>query len=276
MTVSEASAPEGGPRSPMRPSLRPDRFRHILNELRFQVSRETVSTGTLTGEAELTPFMHAPGTPHLRTSILIVWADMLSGLLALAGMRPRVPVTLELDVNLYRPAPGDGLLRAVGTTVKRGRSVQVFESTFAGADGTPFAFSTGLFMASPDATLSAPSETDSMPAIISAPALSVPLGDRAGLVRVAPGVTRLPLAADGLNSSNTMNGGLIGMTAEEAVLSLAPPGSTVSSLALRYLSPVRVGPAIATATGASGLYHVEVRDAGAGDRLAVLATARTF
>jgi acyl-coenzyme A thioesterase PaaI-like protein len=263
-------------RPSLQPSPRPDRFRHILNELHFQVSRETVDSGTLTGEAQLTPFMHTPGTPHLRTSILIVWADMLSGLLALAGMRPRVPVTLELDVNLYRPGPGDGLLRAVGTTVKRGRSVQVFESTFAGADGRPFAFSTGLFMASPDATLSAPSEMDSMPAITSAPTLSVPLGDRAGVVRVAPGVARLPLRADGLNSSNTMNGGLIGMTAEEAVLSLGPPGAAVSSLALRYLSPVRVGPAIATATGADGLYHVEVRDAGADDRLAVLATARTF
>jgi hypothetical protein len=47
-------------------------------------------------------------------------------------------------------------------------------------------------------------------------------------------------------------------------------------LALRYLSPVRVGPAIATAAGAGGLYHVAVRDADADDRLAVLATARTF
>ena len=48
--------------------------------------------------------MHAPGTPHLRSSILIMWADMLGGLLSLTAMRPRIPVTLELDVNLYRPA----------------------------------------------------------------------------------------------------------------------------------------------------------------------------
>ena len=49
-----------------------DRHRHILNELHFLVSRETATTGTLTGEAQLTPFTHAPGTPHLRTSILII------------------------------------------------------------------------------------------------------------------------------------------------------------------------------------------------------------
>ncbi|MCW2936950.1 MAG: thioesterase superfamily protein [Actinomycetia bacterium] len=258
------------------PAADSHRHRHILNELHFLVSRETARTGTLTGEAQLTPFMHAPGTPHLRTSILVIWADMLSGLLSLAAMRPRVPVTLELDINLYRPAPGAGPLRAVGNAVKTGRSVHVMESTFLDADGTPFAFSTGLFMASPDVTLSAPPERDAMPAIISAPMLSVPLAERAGLLRVAPGSTELPLSADGLNASNTMNGGLIGMAAEEAVLSLAPAGSTVSSLALRYLSPVRTGPAVATASGGNGLYRVELRDAGNNDRLAVLATARTF
>jgi acyl-coenzyme A thioesterase PaaI-like protein len=79
--------------------------RHMLTELQFSVRRETAETGQLTGQAELTPFMHAPGTAHLRTSILVMWADMLGGVLSRVALRPAVPVTLELDVHLYRPAP---------------------------------------------------------------------------------------------------------------------------------------------------------------------------
>jgi hypothetical protein len=57
---------------------------------------------------------------------------------------------------------------------------------------------------------------------------------------------------------------------------LAPAGGTLSSLGIRYLSPVRTGPAIATATGSHGLFRAEIRDEGAAGRLAALATARTF
>ena len=129
------------------------RKRHMLTELQFSVRRETAETGQLTGEAALTPFMHAPGTAHLRTSILVMWADMLGGVLSLVALRPAVPVTLELDVHLYRPAPGSGRLTAVGRTVKAGRSVHVVESEFTDDSGTVFAFSTGSFMASPNTSL---------------------------------------------------------------------------------------------------------------------------
>jgi hypothetical protein len=50
----------------------------------------------------------------------------------------------------------------------------------------------------------------------------------------------------------------------------------LSSLSLRYLRPVRVGPAVASARIESGLGQIEVRDAGFEDRLSVLATARLF
>jgi acyl-coenzyme A thioesterase PaaI-like protein len=250
--------------------------KHMLTELHFSVQREMAETGQLTGAAELTPFMHVPGTEQLRTSILIMWADMLGGILSLAVLQPAVPVTLELDVHLYRPAPGSGRLTAVGRTVKAGRSVHVVESRFMDDGGTVFAFSTGSFMASPNTALTAPSVRTSMRVVPDAPVLAVPLGERAGVSRLAPGVARMPMTDEGLNSNNTMHGGLIGMVAEEAVLSLAPAGSTLSSLGMRYLSPVRTGPAAATAVGAGGLYHVQLRDVGTGSRLAAVATARTF
>ena len=185
-------------------------------------------------------------------------------------------MTLELDVHLYRPAPGSGTLNAVGATVKAGRSVHVVESEFMDSSGTVFALSTGSFMASPDATLIAPSPVTSMRLVGDAPALAVPLGERTGVSRVAPGVAEMPVSQEGLNSAKTMHGGLIALVAEEAALALAPAGSTLSSLGIRYLSPVRTGPAIATAAGGHGLYRTEIRDDGAAGRLAALATARTF
>jgi uncharacterized protein (TIGR00369 family) len=250
--------------------------RHILTELRFSVQRELAETGRLTGEADLTAFMHVPGTSQLRTSILVIWADTLGGILSLPVLRPRVPVTLELDVHLYRPAPGAGRLRAVCRTVKAGRAVHVVESEFMDETGTVFAFSTGSFMASPDVSLTAPSAGTAMRLLPTAPALSVPLGERAGVSRVAAGIAELPMTEEGINSSNTLNGGLIAMACEEAVLSRVPAGTTLQSLAVRYLSPVRTGPAVATAEGSNGLYRVQLRDDGAAGRLATLATARTF
>ena len=98
---------------------------------------------------------------------------------------------------------------------------------------------------------------------------------RVGCERLEPGTAVLPRSDDGLNSSNTFNGGLIALVVEEAVLSLSP-GATVSSLILRYLRPVRIGPAVASARTGSGLGEIEVRDAGNGNRLSVLATTRFF
>jgi acyl-coenzyme A thioesterase PaaI-like protein len=103
--------------------------------------------------------------------------------------------------------------------------------------------------------------------------LAEPFAARAGCRRRAPGVAELPRTADGLNAAGTVNGGLIALAVEEAALSLAP-GATLTSLALRYLRPVRVGPAVATAEVRAGLGRVEVRDAGSDDRPVATATTR--
>jgi hypothetical protein len=66
---------------------------------------------------------------------------------------------------------------------------------------------------------------------------------------------------------------LIAHVVEEAALSLTP-GTTLVSMALRGLRPVRWGPAVATAEVRSGLGRVEVRDAGGDDRPAVTAITR--
>jgi acyl-coenzyme A thioesterase PaaI-like protein len=108
-----------------------------------------------------------------------------------------------------------------------------------------------------------------------AAALDVPFAERAGCVVTEPGVAVMPRSPEGLNASNTINGGLLALAAEEAVLSLSP-GATLASMGIRYLRPARVGPAVAAATVRNGLGIVEVRDAGTDNRLAVLVTTRIF
>jgi acyl-coenzyme A thioesterase PaaI-like protein len=220
--------------------------------------------------------MWAPGTESLRTSILAAWTDHAAGYLSIDLLGPRIPTTLELDVHLYQPAPGRGTVHAVARTIKAGRAVVVLTVEFSDDDGEPIAVGTGSFMAVPD-----PNAT--LPAIVAQPEalgdpqarLRVPLAERARCQHREPGVVELPRSSDGLNSAGTINGGLIAVAVEEAALSVTP-GATLASMALRYLRPARVGPAVATADVLAGLGRVEVRDAGNEDRLAVVATTRTF
>src|SRR5262245_6250706 len=96
--------------------------------------------------------MHVPGTDCLRTSILATWTDILAGLLVAHVLSPRVPVTLDLDVQLFAPASGVGRVEGVARTLKAGRAVVVAEVALTG-DGRPLAIGTASFMASPDETL---------------------------------------------------------------------------------------------------------------------------
>ncbi|GAA2120990.1 PaaI family thioesterase [Actinomadura napierensis] len=245
--------------------------RHVLSELGF----ETRGVGEdLHGSAAITPEMHVPDVGWLRTSILAVWADTLIGLLAARVTAPRVPVTLELDVQLYRPAPAAGIVRGIARTRKAGRSVFVAGVEFTSDGGEPLAIANGSFMLAPDPELKLP-PTLSIDLPAQSRRLDRPFAERVGCVRRGPGVAVLPRSEDGLNASRTVNGGLIALAAEEAALSLAP-GATLCSLGLRYLQPARTGPVVADARARDGLGQVELRDHGNGDRLVALATTRTF
>jgi acyl-coenzyme A thioesterase PaaI-like protein len=247
------------------------RPRHVLGELGFAIRR---AGDELHGSADLTEHVLVPGAPHLRTSVLAIWADTLAGLLAALAVGPRVPVTLDLTVQLHAPAPGSGPVRAFGRTLRAGRTVIVAEVDFhAGGQAEPFAVATAAFMTAHDPALRLPDEL-SIDAPASAVRLAAPLAERAACRRDEPGRVVLDRTEDGLNAAKTMNGGLLALAAEEAALSLAPPGSTLETLGLRYLQPARIGPAVAVATRRGGLGRVEVRDTGNGDRLCVLATTR--
>jgi acyl-coenzyme A thioesterase PaaI-like protein len=105
--------------------------------------------------------------------------------------------------------------------------------------------------------------------------LAVSFVEHAGIEVVEPGVAVVPNGPASRNSWDTLNGGVLAVGIEEAALSLTP-GQSLSLLALHYLQPVRVGPAVARAEVRNGVGRIEVRDAGVGDRLAAVATTRTF
>ncbi|HEY1828995.1 MAG TPA: hotdog domain-containing protein [Acidimicrobiales bacterium] len=233
--------------------------RHVLQDLGWVITRSETGLG---GSARIVPEMHAPASLHLRTSILAAWADVLAGYLAVEVVAPRVPVTLELDVHLYRPAPGGGEVHGGGQVIKAGRTVFAAGVDFSTEDGEPFGFSAASFMAAPDARLTIALPLGLDHPVPTGPGLTMPFAERAGCERIEPGVAALSHSDDVLNASNTINGGLIALAAEEAVLSLSAPGATLSSLALRYLQPARVGPVVARADVRQGLGRVEIREPG--------------
>ena len=247
--------------------------RHIVGELGMAIS---VAGDTLHGAASVTPEMFVPDTTALRTSILAAFTDLLAGLLAGRAIGPRVPVTLDLAIDLHRRLDGVTRVEAVGQPIKAGRTVFVAGADFT-ADGQPLATATATFMPVPDESLRLPGSALLLDRTRAEPMrLSQPFAERAGCVRTEPGSALLVRSDDGLNSSNTINGGLIALVVEEAALSAAPAGATLASLSMRYLRPARVGPLAARANVDGTVARVDVRDSGSDDRLIATSVTRTF
>lgn len=249
----------------------PDARGHVLTELGLGVEPRD---DELHGSAPIVPELHVPGTDVLRASVLATWVDTIAGLLVAGVVAPRVPVTLELDVQLHAPPRDVGWVHLRGRLAKVGRSVVVPTVELTDEHGRPLGFGAASFMVAPDPELRMPEHTGLEGRPPGMARLRQPLAERVGVEHRNPGVAALARSEEGLNASGTVNGGLLALVVEEAARSLEP-GATLVALALRYLQPVRVGPAVATAVVEGGLGRVEVRDAGAEDRLAVLATTRS-
>lgn len=249
-----------------------DLDRHIMRDLGFVLSG---TSKEMRGSGHVIPEMWVPGTEALRTSILAAWADIAAGYIAVGLFDPGVPVTLDLDVHLHRPAVGIAEVTMMARIEKSGRSVSVLSIDIAG-DGEEIGFGHATFMAAPNPSLRMPTVVSDDGLLRShPPGLDVPFAERAGCERLAPGLASIGLRPDGLNASGTLNGGLLALVVEEAALS-GGPGGTLASLSMRYAQPVRVGPAVARADVRDGLASVVVRDEGRDDRLAVIATTRSF
>jgi acyl-coenzyme A thioesterase PaaI-like protein len=242
----------------------------ILAELGL---RTAVDGPAVRGRAEVVPELCVPGTSTLRTSVLATWADIVTGSVAGQAMNPRIPLTLDLEVQLQRGAGCGDQVGLEATALKVGRTVVVCETRFWDeASGAPVAVAHASFIASPDPQHVFPS---GFPSLVNMDGrLTEPLADRIGSTTVVPGTVEVPRRPDGLNASGAIQGGLVAFAAEEAAMSLVPRPVAVEALNVRYLRPFSIGPARAVAEQHDDhLAVLHITDVGA-EKLSALATTR--
>ena len=230
---------------------------------------------TLVGTGRIVPELCLPGVGVARPSVLLAWADIVTGSLANEYTLPRVCMTVDLSVRIVAPVPSGANLIAIGRILKTGRTLTFAETTFSIAgDDVVVAESLGTFVASPR-----PQDLVSSNVAMSSPArrhVVTPPAPVAEMLRsrvIAPGVVEADRHERILNWAQTVQGGAVAALAEEAVLALdnAP---VPNELEVRYLAAVREGPMRATARRLGSWVRVEVLDTGNAGRLAAVAIAR--
>ena len=269
LTSGPADTPGSTPSLP-HGDVRRHTDRHIVSELGLHVATDGDGIG---GRADVFAELCVPGTDVLRTSVVATWADVLTGFVAGRAIAPRIPLTLDLEVQVGVPARLGARIDVEASVVKVGRSVVVTSAEFRDAATRDLvAVSVASFMPSADPAAVFP---DGFPTFPTHRRLDEPLAERIGSRVVEPGVVEVPHRLDGLNAVGAIQGGLLAFAAEEAAASRRSAPVVAHSLGLRYLRPFVVGPARAVATGdVPDLSLVHVSDAGAG-KLGLIATART-
>ena len=224
------------------------------------------------GNAEVQPTVCIPGAGVIRTSVLATWADVLTGAVAGRAINPRIPLTLDLEVQLRGLAREGDRIAASATVLKAGRTVVVCEARFWDErSGTPIAHSIASFIASPDPAHVFDGGFPDLSGMSGS--LSVPLARRVGVIVRKPGTVEMPRRRDALNATGAIQGGIVALAAEEAAMSLVAHPTVASSLNMRYLRPITTGPALAQSTGDEKMSVVHLVDAGT-DKLAAIATVR--
>lgn len=235
------------------------------------MATEINDDGTVTATAPVLDTACQPGTDVLRTSVLATWADVVTGTVASHAILPRIPVTVDLETQVVRPARAGRAIAVVSKPVKVGRTIVVSDARFLdAATGDLLAYSLATFMASPNPEHTMGRFPKTMPA---AEPLAVPLAERVQRRIVEPGVVEMPRVPDGLNATGAIQGGLVGVSAEEAATSLTDEPGILGMLNLRYFRGITTGPARATATRNGRLFTIEIVDAGSG-KVGAIATAR--
>jgi acyl-coenzyme A thioesterase PaaI-like protein len=230
---------------------------------------------SLVGRAEAATELCVPGRGALRPSVLLTWADILTGALANEHTLPQICMTVDLTVRVAAPIAVGASVHAIGRLLKVGRTVVFGETTFSvGEDPAPTAVALSTFVASPrpqDAGTSVVQDASiTRRQVTAAPE---PVSRILGTRVLGPGVVEVPRHPRVLNWADTVQGGAVAACAEEAVLALdgAP---APSELEVRFTGAVRHGPMRATATVLGPWVRVEVVDAGNDDRLVAVAAAR--
>jgi acyl-coenzyme A thioesterase PaaI-like protein len=229
----------------------------------------------LVGRATATEELCIPGAGVLRPSVLLTWADILTGALANEHTLPQICMTVDLTVRVAAPIAVNAVVHATGRMLKVGRTITFGETVFrTGDDPTPVAVSLSTFVASPrpqDVGTSVVQDASitRRPGTPAREPISATLGTRV----VGPGIVEVPRHPRVLNWADTVQGGAVAACAEEAVLAL--DGAPVpSELEVRFTGAVRQGPMRATARLLGPWARIDVVDVGNDERLVAVAAAR--
>jgi acyl-coenzyme A thioesterase PaaI-like protein len=216
-----------------------------------------------------------PGTDFPHISVLLTFADSVTGLLAGLATAPQISVTVDFRVRILGRAP-PGQYEIDARILRTGRTITVGETAFAApGESAPFAVAVGTFVASPRPVDVRPGHFGSRPVDRKRPTLSVPFSERVALLMIEPGIGEVLLRPDLTNSTGTIQGGVLGILGEMAAQTLASSetGRTfvVDDLDIRYLRAARVGPARSTARllaldDERATVVVEIHDTGMTDR----------
>ena len=246
--------------------------RTVLDELGMRLVREGEEA---VGEATVREEMWSPGTTCTRVTVAATWADAVLGMHAIVAFAPRLPTPLDLDVHLFDEVADAERILMRSRLVKAGSSVVVSAMDFRDQDGRLVGVGGASFMVVPDPSFVLPPvevifERFANPG----GTLTVPLAERIGCTRDAPGVASLPCGPAVHNGSKAINGGLLTLAVEEAALTADPDAARIESVHVRYLRAIRTGPAVARADVHHHMGRVEVTDASTG-KVAAIATTRS-
>jgi uncharacterized protein (TIGR00369 family) len=261
-----------------------DRRRHVADYFRIErwEPPDETATGPLTmeGRTPIDPHHRGPGG-GLRTGALLTVVDTLGGLMSGLAVQPGWTVTTSMMATVAELSHR-GPLRVTGRVLRQGRNsvVSALQVVDEGMGDRPVAATTMTCAVLDPAGMALDFER---PLVFPMPP---PTGDERTVEDffcIEPGegpVTRLRLEDRLRNPWGILHGGALAVLADEAACRVASPaGRTVAAAdtVLHYLHPARTGPVEARATeigrdGGRSLVRVGVHDAGADDRLVMLAS----
>jgi acyl-coenzyme A thioesterase PaaI-like protein len=247
---------------------------HFIGYLGLEMWHED---GRTWGRATIRPEMWAPGTRRPRLGLLFTLADVVGGSPATGSLTP----TVDLRFQLLRPAPATGDIEMEGRPLKIGRRLWTGEVLFrTPGSAALFARCEFTFMNQRIADFA----EGPHPSPAWDPAVPMPATSFDELLRMRlldDGTVEMdPHQAVSNGIVGTIQGGAQATMAEVAAeRALAARGPySVSDLHLRYLSALRIGPAVARAEVLPGdelrpVVQVSITDAGAAGRLVSTAVA---
>lgn len=242
---------------------------HFVQELGLDV---TPGADVWRGEASVPPGALAPGTGFPLASVLVSYADVIAGSQVRAMTLPQMSVTVDMSLDVVDPGALSETVTEMtlqSRILRSGRRAYVTQTDFFLSGRGPVAVCTGSFSAISRTLNALGDDVEPPPPRHQRARLDTDMAARVGLEVLAPGRVRLARRADLGNSTDSLMGGLTALVGEAAALSAVAGRDGGRYLAerlhIRYLAPVRIGPALGEVemlAGGSGrrIVRVAIRD----------------